>query len=332
MVAASANPSSVSDKVIVVTGANAGLGLQLSLKLARMGAHVVMACRSLRRAERARAQLLGEVPAARTTILPLDVAEPESIHAFGALLVERVGHLDVLVNNAGIFGVPLSRNSAGHELQLATNYLGPFALTGTLLPSLRDLPGARIVNVGSLAHRLGRLRLDELNGEDGDYSAWGAYARSKVALLMYTMELNRRLQERGSSIIALCAHPGMAPTDIARHNPVANPKSALGKWFNRRMERWIPTVADAAEPILHAACAAGVSGGDYYGPGGWLEIAGAPAKARVNARALDAEMARELWSASEAITGVSYLSGGAAFRRCCEEVRHESGALPLARD
>lgn len=297
-----------SSRVIVVTGANAGLGLQISLRLARLGAHVVMACRSAQRAQHARQRLLDEVPAASVTTLPLDVAEPESIRAFGAQFRAQFGQLDVLINNAGVFGLPLSRNSLGLELQVATNYLGPFALTGKLLPCFRDAPGARIVNVGSLAQRFGRLRVDELHGHEQGYSAWQAYARSKVALLTYTLELNRRLRARGSQILALAAHPGMAPTDIAKNHAVANPKSALGKWFKKRMEGWIPSVAEAAEPILHAACTESVQGGEYYGPGGWLEIAGAPAKARVNALAYDEALARQLWSTSEALTGVSYLS------------------------
>jgi NAD(P)-dependent dehydrogenase (short-subunit alcohol dehydrogenase family) len=293
---------------VVVTGANAGLGFQVSSKLARMGAHVVMACRSLERGRRAEGQLHAEVPEASTTVLPLDVSELESIREFAAHFAEHVGQLDVLINNAGIFGIPLSRNSAGRELHLATNYLGPFALTGTMLRCFRNVAGARIVNVGSLAHRFGALSVDALDAGAGDYSPWTAYARSKVALLSYTMELNRRLEQRGSQIIALSAHPGMAPTDIAKHNAIANPQSALGKWLNRKMEAWIPTVAEAAEPILHAACSAAARGGDYYGPGGWLEIAGAPAKARLNRRIFDAELARQLWATTESLTGVRYLS------------------------
>jgi NAD(P)-dependent dehydrogenase (short-subunit alcohol dehydrogenase family) len=292
---------------IVVTGANAGLGFEVSCSLARMGAHVVMPCRSGERGQRAQAQLRARVPGALTTLLPLDVSEPESIREFGRRFDGEVGQLDVLINNAGIFGIPLSRNSVGHELHLATNYLGPFALTGTVLHYFRDRPGTRIVNVGSLAHRFGKLRLNELDGV-GDYNAWGAYARSKVALLSYTMELNRRLQRRGSHIIALSAHPGMAPTDIAKHNAIGNPKSALGKWLTRTMESWIPSVAEAAQPILHAACSSDVRGGDHYGPGGWLEIAGPPARARINHRALDAELASQLWATSESLTGIRYLS------------------------
>jgi NAD(P)-dependent dehydrogenase (short-subunit alcohol dehydrogenase family) len=239
--------------------------------------------------------------------VPLDVASPESIRALGELVSQRVGHLDLLIHNAGIFGVPLSHNEAGQELHFATNYLGPFALTGVLLPFFRDAPGARIVCVGSLAHRFGTLPVDELAWHEASYSAWAAYGRSKVALLAYTMELNRRLRQRNSDIIAVGAHPGFAPTDIAKNHAVANPKGPFRKWLMKRVEERMPTIEQAASPILHAACAEGVRGGDYYGPGGWLEIAGIPKKARINALALNAELASQLWSTSEALTGVRYL-------------------------
>ena len=292
-------------RTIVVTGANAGLGFQLSLELTRTGAHVIMACRSAERAELARRKLLDEASDARVTTLPLDLSDPKSISDFGRLVIDRVGRLDVLINNAGIFGMPRTRNRAGHEIHLATNYLGPFALTGTLLPLFRDLPGARIVNVGSLAHRFGRLHPDRLDTDD-DTSPWRVYAQSKVALLAHTLELSRRLRDSGSHIIALGAHPGFAATEMAK-NPTTRAKTAVGRWLQRRVERWIPSAAAAALPILHAVRAEDVSGGDYFGPGGWLEIAGAPARARLNSSALDEDLGRRLWSKSEALTGIHYL-------------------------
>jgi NAD(P)-dependent dehydrogenase (short-subunit alcohol dehydrogenase family) len=295
------------DKVVVVTGANAGVGLELSRRLARAGAHVVMACRSVARAERARERVLGEVPGARITVLLLDVSDPASIREFRNRFAWHVRRLDVLINNAGIFGVPLSRNSAGHEAHLATNYLGPFSLTGALLPLFRDRPGARIVNVGSLAHLYAKLSPEALNPKDAEYNDWRAYAHSKLALVTYTIELSRRLRERQSNIVAVGAHPGMAATAIADHHPIANPKSAMGMWLKKMMERLVPTVAEAAEPILHAAGGEDVVGGEYYGPSGWLEIAGAPAKARLNECASDQELARRLWATSEGLTGVGYL-------------------------
>jgi NAD(P)-dependent dehydrogenase (short-subunit alcohol dehydrogenase family) len=296
------------DKVALITGANAGLGYQLSVSLGRMGAHVLMACRSSERAEQARERLLGEVPGASATVLPLDVSDPSSIRELGTMIGQRVGQLDLLIHNAGVYGIPLSHNEAGHELHFATNYLGPFALTGVLSPYFRDAPGSRIVFVGSLAHRFGKLSVDEPEEHEAAYRPLAAYGRSKLALMAYTLELNRRLRQRGSKIIAVSAHPGFAPTDTAKRHAEARSKSAFARWMHKRAEGWLPTVAQAAAPILHAACAEGVRGGEYYGPGGWFEIAGAPKKARINGQALDAELAVQLWSAAEAITGVRYLS------------------------
>jgi NAD(P)-dependent dehydrogenase (short-subunit alcohol dehydrogenase family) len=268
-----------------------------------------MACRSLERAEPARRRLLGELPSAIITLLPLDLSEPGSIRDFCGLFVERVAQLDVLINNAGIFGVPFSRNSVGHELQIATNYLGAFALTGTLLPSFGDRPRTRIVNVGSLSHRFGRLPVDRLDMTEADYTPFRAYAQSKVALISHTLELNRRLRARQSPILALGAHPGFAATEGSKNYARARSSNALARWLKERAERVTPTARAAAEPIIHAACAEGVSGGEYFGPGGFLEIAGPPSKARINPRALDEPLSRRLWSVSEDLTGVAYLSG-----------------------
>ena len=298
----------LANKVALITGANAGLGYQLSLSLARMGAHVVMACRSPQRAEQARRQLVEEVPGAIATTLPLDLGDPDSISGLGVLVGQRVGQLDLLIHNAGVYGVPLSRNGAGHELHFVTNYLGPFALTGVLFPFLRDAPGSRVVFVSSLAHRFGKLRVEPSNEQDAGYRPLAAYGHSKLAMMAHMLELDRRLRARGSQIIALSAHPGFAPTDTAKRHADQNSKSAFGKWLIKKVEARMPSVADAAAPILHAACAEGVHGGDYYGPNGWFEIAGSPAKARINAQALNAALAGQLWSAAEALTGVRYLS------------------------
>jgi NAD(P)-dependent dehydrogenase (short-subunit alcohol dehydrogenase family) len=298
----------VANPVVVITGANAGLGFETALALARSGARVIMACRSLERAQKAQRDLLEPVPAAKATILPLDVSEPESIRAFAGELADRGDRLDVLINNAGIVGVPLSRNSVGHEMQLATNYLGAFALTGRLLPLFREDGRARVVNVGSQASRLGRLPLDDPNWERTPYHELKAYARSKVALLSFTMELERRLRRSGSNVIALGAHPGFAATDIRRHSPRLTATSFVGRWLETVGAWFTPSAADACRSIVHAAHGEGVRGGDYWGPSGFLEIRGEPGRARVNPVARDVGLARRLWSLSESLTGVRYLS------------------------
>jgi NAD(P)-dependent dehydrogenase (short-subunit alcohol dehydrogenase family) len=301
--------TAVSHKVAVITGANGGLGFQTALALARMGMSVVMACRNLDKASRARSALLAEVPHAEAIVIPLDVSEPASIREFAREFSERVGRLDVLINNAGVVLVPLARNSAGHEMHLATNYLGAFSLTGTLLPLFRESSQGRIVNVGSLAHRFVKLDLDDLNWEKTPYSEWKAYARSKVPLLVFTMELDRRLREAGSHVIALGAHPGFANTNAGRESAALMPRNAFGRWLSQKVvEPLIPKAPVAARPIVHAASAEGVSGGDYYGPTGLLETRGRTGRARVNPIARDVATGRRLWALSEQMTGVRYLS------------------------
>jgi NAD(P)-dependent dehydrogenase (short-subunit alcohol dehydrogenase family) len=298
----------VSDTIAVVTGANSGLGYQTALALARSGATVVMACRSAARAQQAQADLQALLPTARTELIPLDLSEPESIRSFGDTLAARCGGLDLLINNAGVVAAPLAHNSAGHEMHLATNYLGAFALTGTLLPLFRDGTPARIVNVGSLGHRLTGIDLDDLNWQTTSYNPWKAYFRSKLAIVSFTLELDRRLRRSGSSVLALGAHPGFAATDVAKKSSALAPTNAFGKWLQDKISLLIPSPADAARPIVHAACDADVRGGDYYGPGGFLEIRGDTARARVNRLASDAEVGGRLWALSESMTGVRYLS------------------------
>lgn len=297
----------MSNTVAVVTGANAGLGFQTALELAAAGTTVVMACRSLERARKAQSDLLAQLPTASTAILPLDVSEPESIREFGRHFAEQWGRLDILINNAGVIGLPLSRNSVGHELHLATNYLGAFSLTGTLLPLFRKDVRARIVNVGSLAHRLGRLDLGDLNWEKTPYNEWKAYTRSKLAVLSFTMELDRRLRQSGSSIMALGAHPGFAATEASKKSAALTPSNAFSKWVTEMIGVLIPSAADASGPILHAARDEGVNGGDYYGPSGCLEIRGRTGRARLNPIARDVEIGRRLWALSESMTGIHYL-------------------------
>lgn len=297
----------LTNQVMLVTGANAGLGYQVALALARRGAHVVMACRNHERAQQAYARLLAEVPDAHVTTLLVDVAEPESIRAFARSYEQQVGQLDVLIHNAGRICAPLARNSLGHELHLATNYLGPFALTGALLPCFHAARGGRIVHVGSLASRFCKLPLGELQ-EERDYRAARAYARSKLALLVHCVELNRRLQRSGSKVIALAAHPGFAPTEGARNFSSSRQRGPLGRWLAGKGESMLASVAQAATPIIYAACAQDVRGGDYYGPGGWLEISGAPAPARLNRRALDEALGRALWTSAQELSGMRYLA------------------------
>ncbi len=297
-------------RIAVVTGANAGLGYQTSLKLARRGMTVVMACRSAERAEKARAELLAELPKAELAVLPLDLSSLESVAGFCEAFKQQFGTLDLLVNNAGIVGVPMTRNAEGHELHLATNYLGPFALTGKLLPMMREGVPTRVVNVGSLAHRIGKLPLDDLDWHgDTKYKPMAAYARSKLATQSFNQELGRRLAASGSLTISAGAHPGFAATEIANKTGYTKPKGPIRQWFQDRMQSRVPTAEQASEPTMLAACGESVQNGDYYGPSGFLEISGPPGRAKINKLALDVPTGKALWTLSEEMTGVYFLSG-----------------------
>ena len=295
-------------KTVVITGANSGIGFQAALHFARAGARVVMACRSMDKAQKAQQDILREVPGADTVIIRLDVSDLESVREFARQFAEQIGELELLINNAGIVAIPLSRNAAGHEMQMATNYLGAFALTGLLLPCFRKDTPCRIVNVGSLAHRFGKLNPGDLNWDTTPYDQWKAYANSKIAMMSYTLELNRRLQAGGSNVIALSAHPGFANTNIHQNSPALTKNNPLSRWFQEKMASLTPSAANAARPIILAAEGDDVSGGEYYGPGGFLEIGGKPAAARINPAAKNPELAKQLWAVSESMTEVNYLS------------------------
>jgi len=297
-------------KNIVITGANSGIGYEAALHFAKKGENVIMACRNPEKAAKAEQQIRDQLSNAKTTVMALDVSSLESITNFANQLAAQIDKLDVLVNNAGVAAIAFARNDKGHEMQLATNYLGAFALTGLLLPLLSksDLP--RIVNVGSLMHRMGKLELEDFNWENTPYDPWKSYGRSKLAMMSHTVELNRRLQTAGSAIIALGAHPGFANTNIHANSPSIKERSSSEGWLAKKKESLIPLADMAAKPIIFAAESETAKGGDYYGPGGLFEtgIGGrGPRKATIKRIAKNRELAQQLWDISEKMSGVSYL-------------------------
>lgn len=281
----------------VVTGANSGLGLQTVIGLAQRGASVVLACRDEERGlaalRHARNATGGELE-----LRLVDLADLSSVAAFAGAWT---GPLDLLVNNAGVMATPLKRTADGFEQQLGINHLGHFALTGLLLEALRRSASPRVVNVSSLAHKRARIDFTDLNAER-KYRPWKAYGQSKLANLLFTLELDRRARAAGWPLIAAAAHPGLSTTNLTAGVRGAAVLDLLGGVF-RLMGQ---SDADGAQPILLAATGDQVHGGDYYGPDGPGETRGNPVLVAPSPAALDEAVAARLWARSEDMTGVRY--------------------------
>ncbi len=294
-----------SGKVIVITGANSGIGFEAARELARKGAHVILACRDTAKGRDAMQQILTLHPTATLEVMQLDLASLESIHRFAREFRDKGVPLDVLCNNAGVMAIPRCTTADGFEMQLGTNHLGHFALTGLLLERLLEAPAARVVTVSSTAHKIGRINFDDLQGERS-YSRWGAYAQSKLANLLFAYELQRRFERARARAISVACHPGYSATNLQMVGP---------RMTGSRVEAFIMEVGNrffsqsaamGALPTLYAACAENVRGGDYIGPDGFFETAGYPKKTTSSARSHDREAAARLWEISEQLTGVRY--------------------------
>jgi NAD(P)-dependent dehydrogenase (short-subunit alcohol dehydrogenase family) len=286
----------------LVTGANSGLGLETSRALAAHGARVVMACRDEGRCGDAVARLRAELPGARLEPASLDLADLDSVRRFARGFLAGHDKLDVLVNNAGVMAVPERRTTAqGFELQLGTNHLGHFALTGLLMPALLRAEAARVVTVSSLAHESGRIDFDDLQLERG-YTPYGAYSRTKLANLLFMLELDRRLRHVGAPAISVGAHPGFTSTNLQAAGPFLGAPHVSSWLVLAGVRIFGQSAAQGAEPQLYAAMAPGVQGGDYFGPR-W-RIRGHPVSAEMAPQARDEEAARRLWEASEEVTGL----------------------------
>ena len=295
----------LSGKTIIVTGGNSGLGYQAALQFARKGARVLLACRSQSRARAASEAIAAAHPQAAPEVMELDVASLSSIRDFAKAFLDGHGELHVLCNNAGVMALPERKTADGFEMQLGTNHLGHFALTGLLLERLLATPGARVVTVSSTAHRIGKIRFDDLHWERG-YRRWGAYGQSKLANLLFAYELQRKLEAKGASAISVACHPGWAATELQVTGPRMQGSSLLEAVAHLSNRLFSQSAAMGALPTLYAAAAPGVRGGDYIGPDGFGETWGHPKKVQSSARSHDGEAAARLWGASEALTGVRY--------------------------
>jgi NAD(P)-dependent dehydrogenase (short-subunit alcohol dehydrogenase family) len=292
-------------KNILITGANSGLGLESAKALAKHGAHVVLACRTLAKAKAAEQAIRAEAPDARLSLQAVDLADLDSVRRFAREISANLPALDVLMNNAGVMALPYLRTANGFEMQFGTNHLGHFALTGLLFELLAKTPGARVVTVASVAHRMGVIRFDDPNWEHG-YSKWKAYGMSKLANLLFTFELARRCQIAGIALKSVAAHPGASMTNLMARGPELA-RDKLGAWAS---SVFMPLITQPSErgalPQLYAAVADDVSSGDYIGPDGWGEVRGYPKKTRALPRGRDPEVMKRLWELSERLTGVHY--------------------------
>jgi NAD(P)-dependent dehydrogenase (short-subunit alcohol dehydrogenase family) len=282
-------------RTAIVTGANSGIGLVAARELARAGAHVVLAVRDPARGESAAETITGE-----REVRQLDLSDLSSVRSFAE---GWDGDVDILVNNAGVMAPPQGRTKDGFELQIGTNHLGHFALTNLLLPRITD----RVVTVSSTAHRIGKVDLEDLNWERRSYQRWGAYGQSKLANLLFTLELQRRLDDAGSKVRAVAAHPGYAATNLQGHT-------------QNFIQHWVMVISNhviaqsdemGALPTLYAGTV-DVPGGSYVGPDGLREQRGHPTLVGRTSAARDADTARGLWEKSEELTGVSFPLAGAA--------------------
>lgn len=291
-------------RTALVTGAG-GLGFEDALELARAGAEVIVASRNPEKGAASVARIVEQVPAARIGFEQVDLADLASVESCAARLESRLAGLDILINNAGVMR-PVRRmeTADGFELQFGTNHLGHFALTGRLMPLLKRTPGARVVTLSSVAARRGAIDFDDLQTEGKPYESMPAYAQSKLACLMFALELQRRSEAGGWGVQSFGAHPGLSKTELLENAPGAGGRVPVVFRLFRAM--MMQTPAQGALPTLFAATSPVAKPGGYYGPDGLSETRGHPAAARIPTPALDDAAAARLWEVSEALTGVRF--------------------------
>lgn len=288
-------------RIAVVTGANSGIGFEAASVLAARGAHVVLAVRNPEKGGEARERILATSPNAEVTVQELDLTSLDSVRAAAAALKTGFPRVDLLINNAGVMWTPKEVTRDGFELQFGTNHLGHFAFTGLLLDQLLTVPGSRVVTVASLAHRMmADIHFDDLQWEHR-YSRIGAYGQSKLANLLFTYELQRRLAADSEPTIAVAAHPGGSYTELARNVP-----TVLHPAYRIVGPLIFQNAAMGALPTLRAATDPTASGADYYGPDGIGEQRGNPKLVHSSPRSHDPDLQRRLWAVSEELTGVTY--------------------------
>ncbi|MDT4737085.1 SDR family oxidoreductase [Bradyrhizobium sp. WYCCWR 12699] len=295
---------SLSGKTVVVTGATGGLGYETAMALAGAGAIVILTGRNDAKGLRAIEGICERFPNALIAYEHLDLASLASVADFARRFAAGNEQLDLLVNNAGVMALPKRQQTAdGFEMQLGTNYFGHYVLTARLLPQLRRAKAARVVNLSSLAHRSGAINFDDLQAKHS-YRPWRAYCQSKLAMLMFSLELQRRSLAAGWGVKSIAVHPGFARTDLIANGPGAN----TFQWRIGRLLQplFSQSAAEGALPTLFAATSPTAEPGGYYGPTGFYEMKGAPGPARIMPHAKDFATAAMLWDVSAMLTGVSF--------------------------
>jgi NAD(P)-dependent dehydrogenase (short-subunit alcohol dehydrogenase family) len=295
----------LSGRTAVVTGANSGLGFESALALGRAGAEVVLACRDQVKGTGALDRIRLSAPDAKVSLAPLDLADLGSVAAFASAYADQHDGLDILLNNAGVMAIPRRETADGFEMQFGTNHLGHFALTAHLLDSLLARPGARVVTVSSAVAQIGRIRFDDLQGT-GKYGKWSAYAQAKLANQLFILELDRRATRAHAALIAVAAHPGYAATNLQSVGPQMSGSGITERLTGLANSIFGQSAAGGALPSLYGATAPGVSGGQYFGPGGFMAQRGAPKEVSFVKAAEDRATARRLWEVSEELTGVTF--------------------------
>ncbi len=290
------NISDQSGRTIIVTGSSSGIGLETARVLALKNGEVIIAVRNPEKGNKAAEKILTEKKDAKVNVMIIDLSDLNSVKEFADTFRKEHKKLDILINNAGVMVPPYSKTKDGFELQMGTNHLGHFALTGRLLDILTETKGSRIVNVSSMAHKTGNIDFDDLNWESRKYKPWKAYGDSKIANLYFTLELAGKLEEKGTDTIVTSAHPGWTATDLQRHASGAN-------FLNRFLAQSIDM---GALPTLYGAVGEKVVNGDFFGPSGFMEMKGYPKKVYPNKKAQKKAISEKLWEISEDVTGVVF--------------------------
>jgi NAD(P)-dependent dehydrogenase (short-subunit alcohol dehydrogenase family) len=287
-------------RVAVITGANTGLGFDTARALAAHGATVVLAVRDTEKGKQAAERITAAASGADVSVQQLDLSSLASVRTAAEELRSRFAAIDLLINNAGVMYTPRQNTADGFELQFGTNHLGHFALTGLVLDRMTAVPGARVVTVSSVGHRIrARIHFEDLQWERS-YDRLQAYGQSKLANLLFTYELQRRLAAAGAPTLAVAAHPGFSNTELARNSPVVlRALVPLGRVLAQ-------SPAQGALPTLRATTDPAVLGGQYYGPDGPGELRGAPRVVKSSAQSHDAALQQRLWAVSEELTGVQF--------------------------